>query len=237
ETLAQVCAAPLERGWVPGQRAAYHAASGWIVLGELLRRLGGRPCAQVLREELLLPLGMADSWVGMPGEVYRANIDRLAGLYNTQGEMLRPVAHWDAEAAVVACRPWAGGRGPMRELGRFYEALLAGGGPLVAPATVRHFTSRHRAGLFDHTFGKTIDWGLGFALDSKHHGPDIPYGYGAHASPGTYGHGGRQCCAAFADPERGLVVALGFTGMPGEGAHDRRVRSFLEALYRDLDLV
>ncbi|MCC7262650.1 MAG: beta-lactamase family protein, partial [Candidatus Latescibacteria bacterium] len=43
ETLAQVCAAPLERGWVPGQRAGYHAASGWIVLGEVLRRLGGRP--------------------------------------------------------------------------------------------------------------------------------------------------------------------------------------------------
>lgn len=236
EMVDLVCAAPLERDWVPGTRAAYHAASGWIVLGELLRVLGGRSCAEVLRDEVLLPLGMADSWVGMPAEVYRQLAGRLAGLFNTQTEP-RLLANWEGEAQAARCLPWAGGRGPMRDLGRFYEVLLRGGAPLVAPATVAHFTSRQRQGLFDQTFGRTIDWGLGFVLDSKQHGADVPYGYGAYASSGAFGHSGRQCCVAFADPAHRLVVAAGFNGMPGEGRHDRRVRSFLDQLYRDLGLV
>jgi CubicO group peptidase (beta-lactamase class C family) len=124
----------------------------------------------------------------------------------------------------------------MRELGRLYESLLGQGTARWAPETIRLFTSRQRAGLFDHTFGATIDWGLGLVIDSKQHGPGIPYGYGAYCSAQTYGHSGRQCSVAFADPAHGLVVAAAFNGQPGEPAHDRRVRAFLGALYEELGL-
>lgn len=54
--------------------------------------------------------------------------------------------------------------------------------------------------------------------------------------PATYGHSGRQCCAAFADPACGLVVAAAFNGMSGEQAHRARLRPLLNAVYSDLGL-
>ncbi len=110
ELVAQVCAAPLERGWVPGERAAYHPASGWIALGAVLERVGGRPCAQILREEILVPLGMGSCWVGMPAEVYHQRSAHLAGLYKTLAKAPQPQVNWEGEEAAVRCLPWAGAR-------------------------------------------------------------------------------------------------------------------------------
>jgi CubicO group peptidase (beta-lactamase class C family) len=38
KTIAELCAAPLEPGWVPGERMGYHVASGWYTLAEIVRR-------------------------------------------------------------------------------------------------------------------------------------------------------------------------------------------------------
>jgi len=52
-----------------------------------------------------------------------------------------------------------------------------------------------------------------------------------------FGHGGMQCCSAFADPERGFVAAIAYVGLPGEPRHNSRVRDFHSAVYEDLGLV
>ena len=54
-------AAELEPGWVPGQRAAYHPASGWFMRGEVVRRVDSRAYPQYVREAICEPLGMADT--------------------------------------------------------------------------------------------------------------------------------------------------------------------------------
>jgi CubicO group peptidase (beta-lactamase class C family) len=127
--------------------------------------------------------------------------------------------------------------GPIRELAKLYDALLAGGRGVVSPETVRELTRRHRTGSFDLTFGAVVDMGLGFILDSKMHGrADVPYGYGPHASHATFGHGGSQCCTGFADPEHALVVAVMFNGMPGEKPHQKRMFETFAAVYEDLGL-
>ena len=51
---------------IPGQHAGYHVSSGWYILGEVVRRLDGRPFDRYVREAIFEPLGMHDSWVGMP---------------------------------------------------------------------------------------------------------------------------------------------------------------------------
>jgi len=113
----------------------------------------------------------------------------------------------------------------------------ADGVRVLAPQTVEALTARHRVGMFDETFKHVIDWGLGFLVDSNLYGADtVPYGYGPHASRRAFGHSGRQSSLAFADPEQGLVVAVGVNGMPGERLHDRRMRSFTAALYENLGL-
>lgn len=131
----------------------------------------------------------------------------------------------------------AGLSGPIRELAKLYEALLDGGRGVISPETLAEFTRRHRSAMFDHTFGAVVDMGLGFILDSKMHGRiDVPYGYGPHASPGTFGHGGSQSCTGFADPKHDLTVAVMFDAMPGEKPHQQRMFATLAALYEDFGL-
>jgi CubicO group peptidase (beta-lactamase class C family) len=91
--------------------------------------------------------------------------------------------------------------------------------------------------MYDHTFKHVLDFGLGFVLNSNQYGIDtVPYGYGSHASPRTFGHSGMQSSCALADPENQLAVALVFNGAPGEGAHDQRIRAVLGTLYEELGI-
>jgi CubicO group peptidase (beta-lactamase class C family) len=212
----------------------------WYLLGEIVRRLDGREFGRYVREEIFEPLGMRDSWLTLPPDHYRAYGDRIGVMQRTE-KGPRTDAGMDSETAAAACRPASGCRGPMRELARFYEMLLAGGTlagrRIISPQTVEAMTARHRVGQHDRTFNHVMDWGLGFLINSAQYGEaTAPYGYGPHASPRTYGHGGNQSSVAFADPENGLAAALVFNGMPGEAPHQRRMRAALTALYEDLGL-
>ncbi len=240
EIVAAICAAKPEPRWPPGGKAGYHLASTWFLLAEIVRRLDGRPIERYLRDELCSPLGMADSWIGMPAERFAAYGERVAPAWNTEREP--PVAHpWDQERHVVNPSPAAGGRGPIAELLAFYEMLLGRGRRqgrrFLGPATVDALVAHQRVGMVDHTFRCRLDWGFGFVLDSRHYGdPRVPYGYGQHASPRTFGHSGSRSTVAFADPERGLAVTLAVNGTPGEEAHQARFDAVLTALYEDLGL-
>jgi CubicO group peptidase (beta-lactamase class C family) len=141
----------------------------------------------------------------------------------------------------IPYRPGGSGWGPMRELGRFYEMLLFRGQRegmrLLSVQTVEALTSRHRVGMYDEILQHIIDWGLGFIIDSNMYGADtVPYGYGSHCSPRTFGHSGNQSSAGFCDPENGLVVAWVFNGTPGERRHQQRARAMNTAIYQDLNL-
>jgi CubicO group peptidase (beta-lactamase class C family) len=250
EIVARVAARKLEPGWVPGEKAGYHQAASWFALGELVRRLGGRPFTAFVREEIFLPLGMDDCWIGMDEEAWERHhaAGRLAPTWDAE-EGLDPAAPrshgWEARERVVRPSPGGNGWGPIAQLGRLYVALVAGGRPpggdaasrILAPQTVEAMAARHRAGLFDHTFRHPIDWGLGFIVDSKQYGVEtVPYAYGRLCSRRTFGHSGYRSSTAFADPEHRLAVALGWNATPSAEAHERRVRDTLDALYRDLKL-
>jgi CubicO group peptidase (beta-lactamase class C family) len=241
EIVARIAAMRPEPHWNPGHKAGYHTASSWFILGEILVRLSGANFAAFVREEIFEPLGMTDSWIGMSPASYAAYraADRIAPLWRLE----RTPATQDGteERSVETSNPGGNGRGPMSELGRFYEALLAhgtlGGRTLWRPQTVEAMTARHRVGMLDHTFQHPLDWGLGFIINSSQYGADtVPYGYGHRASPRTFGHSGYRSSVGFADPEFGLVVALAFNGTPDNAAHERRVRAVLDAIYDDLGL-
>lgn len=53
--------------WEPGTAHGYHALTyGWLV-GEIVRRVDGRPIGQFFAEEVAGPLGL-DFWIGLPDE-------------------------------------------------------------------------------------------------------------------------------------------------------------------------
>lgn len=238
-TLAGICDVRIEPNWVPGRRAGYHIASSWYILAEIVQRLSGKPFSDYVRDEIFLPLGMNDCWIGMPAEQYAAYGDRLGVMHLTDGGTIRPHPLIDSLPATIAPRPGSNGRGPMRELARFYQMLLNGGSldgvRVLSPQTVEAITARHRVGLLDQTFRLNVDWGLGLIVNTPNQDMQkFAYGFGPHASLRAFGHGGNQSSLGMADPENGLAVAIVFNGMPGEVAHAERMRSVTRAIYEDL---
>ncbi len=242
EILANICAARPEPRWPPGEKAGYHMSSSWFVLGEVIRRVDGRPFPQYVREEIFLPLGMNDCWIGMAEDAFASYGDRIGRMYSTENRADSPLPRsWDRAAHVVGCSPGGNGHGPIRELGRLYEMLLGrgtwGGIRVLSSQTVEALTTPSRVGFYDQTFRHELDWGLGFIVNSQHYGAELPpYGYGRRASRRTFGHSGFQSSTAFADPRHGLVVALVVNGQPGEPKHTHRFRDITEAIYDDLGI-
>ncbi len=238
DNIAAVCATPLEPNWVVGQTAGYHVASSWYVLGEIIRRVSGIHPSDFLRTEIFEPLGMTSSWNGMPGAIWHQYGDRIGMLWQRERGDLRPL-DWHDETHCAGCSPGGNSRGPVRELGRFYECLLAGGEidgqRLLTTASVAEMTRPQRVGLFDLTLQHIMDFGLGFMLDSKRYGmKTVPYGFGSGCSERAFGHGGSQSSIGFADPEHGLVVAYVANIRPGEPHHQRRHREIVDAIWNDI---
>jgi CubicO group peptidase (beta-lactamase class C family) len=173
----------------------------------VLRRLDGRPFDRYVREAIFEPLDMNDSWIGMPAQRSQAYGERIGAMHTTGGDRPLPFrSEFNDER--VPYRPGGSGWGPLRELGRFYEMLLLRGQydgvRILSPQTVEALTARHRVSMFDETFQHVMDWGLGFIINSNMYGADtVPYGYGPHCSPRTFGHSGNQSSVGFCDPEHG----------------------------------
>jgi CubicO group peptidase (beta-lactamase class C family) len=234
EVLARIAATPAV--WEPGTKAGYHPVTGWKVLGAIVEAVDGRPIEHYLRDEILEPLGATSSSLGV-------SLERQAQL----GERLVPVA-WkghrfpvledDGGLRMVPYRidelhnlPWhaakaepgASMRGPARELGAFYEALLGFGPTLVEPRTVELMGAVNRHDLRDAVFGFAANWGLGVTVD-------LSGGAGRRA----FGHGGMASSRGFADPDCGLVAVVVCNGLPNPIAAEQRLVDLTDAVYSAL---
>ncbi|MBI4082925.1 MAG: beta-lactamase family protein [Candidatus Lambdaproteobacteria bacterium] len=227
EIIAAICAWPAE--YPPGSKAGYHSTSGWYILGEIVRVVDGRPVERFVTEELLEPLGMTSSFMGIPP-------GRIAGLERRMARVQagrlfggeRPFVTEDFIALVNDPAEWsrvkpAGGmRGPARDLGRLYEMLLAGGRAgtrsLIDRRTVALFTACHRWGMPDLTLQNApLAWGLGFGL---HGNSDVS----PSASRRVFNHSGLVSTVALGDPDRGLACVILTTGLLPPLANARRLR-------------
>lgn len=251
ESIASLCAGRMEPDWPPGTKAGYHPYTSWSLLGEIIRRIDGRSCADYVHQEICRPLGMNDTWLALTPAQQAAYGPRLGQLMVTTHGRLA-LSDLDTPERSAHCRPASSARGPIRELGYFYEMLLGRGqrrtatgqplGPrLLQEKTVAEMTRRQRTDMVDLSFKQKMDWGLGLLMNSAHYAPPNappghPYGYGPYAGRDAFGHGGAQSSLGMADPEHELVVGAHFNGCPGEPAHDRHNRAFFKALYEDLGL-
>jgi CubicO group peptidase (beta-lactamase class C family) len=237
ETLADICAYPAE--YPPGSKAGYHPTAGWYVLGEVARVVDGRPIDRFLAEEILLPLGMDETALGIPlqhqarlgGRLARVALGRADGPHYATEEL---VEHLNAPREIARAVPSGGLRGPARDLGRFYEWLLAGGRAgeraLVDRRTVALFTACHRWDMADRTLaGAPLPWGLGFMV----------YGNGdihPAASRRVFGHSGLVSSVAFADPARALACVVITNGLVDPLTNGRRLREANGPLLRACQL-
>lgn len=240
EIVEKICQSGIRRDAAP---AAYDPARSWFILGEVLQRIDSRQrrIDQIMREDLLLPLGMTHTWLAIPKEVLEEVRPGLGRADVVQNGLLTP-APLNTDEYCLAPSPGGSVRGPIRELARFYEMLLRGGSTaegqvILRLETVRMMTRRVRQGELDVTFQHVVDFGLGLIINSNRYGAEtVPYGFGRYASEDSFGHGGSQSSIGFADPAVGLVVTAVANGQPGEDRHNQRFRDLNTAIYEDLGL-
>jgi CubicO group peptidase (beta-lactamase class C family) len=235
EQIERMCELSLERGWVPGERAGYHAWATWTLLGEVVARVGGHGI-DAYACVFFFSYFPGDMWLGLDECSVERYAPRLAQVYDTSSGVPRSREDWNSMAGITRCRPGGNVRGTIRTLAALYEMLRTGGDQILRAETVREITSRQRVGLTDETFQFKMDWGLGFMINSNRDGFQMPYGYGRYASAETFGHSGNQSSCAFCDPAHELVVAWACNGMPGERKHQQRQRAINNAIYEDLGL-
>lgn len=233
-SVAHACAAELEPGWVPGETAGYHANGSWFILGELLQRATSLDFNHVLRREVIDPLDLGEGWFGLDPGQQATFSGRLVPMLRTGRQGGQPDPILNDPLVISRVRPGSGLRAPATFLCRLYQALLAPPENWLAARTLAECVARQRSGKHDRTFLATVDFGLGFVLNTPQPGGrPMPYGYGAHASPRAFGHSGNQSSCAFADPDRRLAVAWVTDGMPGEPLHQRRQHALNTAVYED----
>ena len=238
----RVCSAPIQNGAVPGERAAYDPVAAWLTLDRVLASRGIDLTQQVdelarsLRAEYGREVCDCVAFLGVDDARYErlAAAGRLAPQYDTTADPPKPQRLHEREAC---SRPSPGSslHATAGDVALFYRHLLER--LHAGDNIVKGMTTRQRVGMFDDSFQHTVDFGLGVIVNSAEYGVQtVPYGYGVHASPDTFGHGGAQCAIGFADPEHDLVVAWCLNGLCGEPRHNQRNRRLNTAIYEDLGL-
>jgi CubicO group peptidase (beta-lactamase class C family) len=241
--------------WEPGTVSCYHALTyGWI-LGEVARRVDGRPFAQLVQEELCAPLGLTALYMGLPdpAEARVAPLEAppapavLPAAPPPAGEDADPLSPAMLAQRILppallplhevfnrpdvrrACIPAGGGIMNARGLARHYAALASGELDGVRLLTAERIAQAARVQAHDPAVGTTEPWyrGLGY----------WPLGDPVAPTRGgrtVFGHGGAGGSLGFADKTYRFAFGLTKNRMvespPGEETADRVVRETLAAL-------
>ncbi len=185
----------------PGRVPAYHILSFGFILGEVARRVTGTPVDVLLRTELLAPLGLADTHLGLADGLWARHVPVVA---RGAGGPLR-AAFFNLRSTRRAVIPAAGVSATARDVARFYQALLDGGAGVLAPSTIAAACSPSSEGERDRLLCLPVRWSQGFQLGGPLAGREAPMG--RLSGRATFGHNGSHACMAWADPERDLVFA------------------------------
>lgn len=236
-----MCAAiaDAELWWEPGTKIGYHAYTFGYIVGEVIRRVTGKPISRVLLEELSGPLGVGDElYFGMPAEEQ----PRLARLEDaaSSGQMpelpsdlpmfkaaplaLFPNAALGNRPDLLAADIPAGGKTSARAIAHMYAALLGeiDGESLFTPERLLEATAPSMSGI-DQVFGMPTSWALGYSLGVLGAAPGEP--------ETAFGVGGVGGSFAYADNASGLSFALTKNRLtPDFNAAARVIQLVIEAL-------
>lgn len=248
--------------WPPGTRQGYHAVTFGHLVGEVVRRVSGRPFDAFFREEVAGPLGL-DFHVGLPpehedrvaptippdfpppGEVRSRFLARavedptsIQGLIvKNTGRNPTPRDH-DSPAAHRAVLPSQGGITNARGLAGLYAPLAQGGAArgvrLVDEATLARLGAVSSASAVDAVLLTGMRFGLGFVKSSDNRRGPPGARDSAILSESAFGHPGMGGSLGFADPAARL--AFGYTmNKQGRGVLlNERGQALVDATYRAL---
>ncbi|MBQ1089415.1 beta-lactamase family protein [Streptomyces sp. B93] len=207
---SRVCTAiaDAEPRWRPGTETGYHSFTYGFLVGEIARRVTGRPMRQLLRERITGPLGLdRELYFGVPG----TDLPRLARL---EDAVPSPAAPPDADGVLA---PWE--TRPTAAMGNS-PAILQGDIPSVGTFTARGMAAMNAAVLdgrlvdahqlgeltavafegTDQVFGTPARLALGYPLGRIGTRPE--------ETPATFGWVGGGGSYVYADTATGVSFAM-----------------------------
>ncbi|MDF3058794.1 MAG: class beta-lactamase-related serine hydrolase [Rariglobus sp.] len=202
--------ATMAPAWAPGSQREYHAITqGWIV-GEMACRATGKTFGRLLEEEIRVPLGVRDLFIGIPAEVE----PRVAVLEEVGPAQefpavdfaqaipngVQPLYAWMNRPQVRrACIPASNGIMTAGALARHYAALCRGGVDgveLLPPSRLARALEQVDAEVPT----KMGPCGLGYGLGDE--------GSVMGRRRTCFGHGGHGGSIGFTDLDHGLAVGF-----------------------------
>lgn len=207
----------------PGKQPAYHSLTfGWLV-GELVRRVSGRPIEEVATERVFDPLEMNDTGIGLRddenGPVATltgfAAFDGCRELEEGLGGHAAIAESFNSESVHRSVIPAANGIGTARDMARFYACLANGGeldGTRILDAEiVETMTTLWAATDEDGTLRKPSRYGLGVWKGGTSADP-----FGSLTPCRVFGHSGLGSSVGWADPADNVSFAYVTNGVREE---------------------
>jgi CubicO group peptidase (beta-lactamase class C family) len=249
--------------WEPGTRCGYHALTFGFLVGELVRRISGRPLGTFFRDEVAKPLDI-DFWLGLPAEEEArvaplvdpdppapgeplsifletaisdpTSIPALA-FFNTGG-YTNP-GESDTRAAHAAVMGAVGGMSNARGLAHMYAALIGGrrGVELVDSDTLAGMGRVAAATSLDATGLIPTRWALGYVKSMDNRGQPPGRQDSVILGEAAFGHPGFGGCIGFVDPEARLAFGYTMNKMGQGTALNARGQALVDATYRSLGYV
>lgn len=182
----------------PGERFIYSDIN-FVLLGEIVKKVSGKPLDQFSRDEVFAPMGMTESGFNPPAALH----SRIAPteLYPKMAAPLRGVVHDPTARFMNGVAGHAGLFTTAADLARFAQMLLnkgeLEGKRFFSPLTVAKFTQPQSPA------DQPILRGLGFDVDSQ-----FSANRGELFPVGSFGHTGFTGTSLWVDPGTGGYVVL-----------------------------
>jgi CubicO group peptidase (beta-lactamase class C family) len=208
----------------PGKVIAYHPRNfGWVI-GELVRRIDGRPIQQFFEEEIKSTLNMQDTFIGLPAAL-EGRVSTIFAMEDCDRSAM--VTTYNRPEVHQVVQPAGGGIATARDLGLFYAALagqgVLNGQRILKPETVTEVTQLQVEGM-DHSLERQVSRTLGMVL------ADPRMGSNGVEPNRTFGHGGAGTSVGWADPDSGLGVAYITNGFRAEQSNAQRLAAISQAV-------
>jgi len=211
--------------YTPGETLAYHPINyGWVI-AEIVRRVDGRTFDRFIAEELTAPLGMNNTYVGLPPDLQ----DRVSPMHKMEDDA-DPSGYsaiFSKPAVLQSIVPGANGVATAGDLARFYAMMerkgSLDGATVIESKTVEEAVEFQVEGV-DKTIGIFAQRSLGLALADERMGK--PTGNPLK----TFGHGGAGTSIGWADFESGLAVGYITNGFRGSDTNNPRLAAVSQAV-------
>lgn len=235
EVIAAICANihSLEQ---PGKRVHYSPLVHHALMGEAVRRCdpAGRSYRELIQEEVLAPLGMSDTAIGVRKDLAERHVfPDFRGKPPQEHLGSSDLGSQGAFREEHAEMPWVGGISTMPDLFRLAEMYrcggLANGNRILSPAMIDKATQNwtgdkpnelYKSVAINHGWSPYPAYiGLGFCLRGEAICPGL---FGTLTSPRTYGNYGSGSTLFWVDPELDLSFVCVSSGVMQQATNIER---------------